>query len=74
MRAACFGVMCPLEVNMSTYPQRVADNILPLSLAGTLPEAFKEWYFIENIEGHEIAEEDCKLCDQEQLSLGTTSR
>jgi len=52
---------------MSTYPQRVADNILPLSVAGTLPEAFKEWYFTENIEDHEIAEEDCELCDQEQL-------
>ncbi|MEQ8184331.1 hypothetical protein [Marinobacter salarius] len=52
---------------MSTYPQRVADNILPLSLTGTLPEAFKEWYFTENMEDHEIAEEDCELCDQEQL-------
>ena len=52
---------------MSTYPQRVADNILPLSLTGTLPEAFKEWYFTENMEDHEIAGEDCELCDQEQL-------
>ncbi|WP_165856041.1 hypothetical protein [Marinobacter sp. JSM 1782161] len=52
---------------MSTYPQRVVDNILPLSLAGTLPEAFKEWYFTENMEDHEIAEEDCELCNQEQL-------
>jgi len=52
---------------MSTYPQRVADNILPLSLAGTLPDAFTEWYFTENIEDHEISNEDCELCDQEQL-------
>lgn len=52
---------------MSTYPQRVADNILPLSLAGTLPDAFTEWYFTENIEDHEVANEDCELCDQEQL-------
>jgi hypothetical protein len=52
---------------MSTYPQRVAGNILPLSQAGTLPEAFKEWFFTENIEDHEVAEEDCELCDQEQL-------
>lgn len=52
---------------MQTYPQRVANNILPLSLAGTLPEAFQEWYFTENIEDHEIANEDCELCDQEQL-------
>jgi hypothetical protein len=52
---------------MSTYPQRVADNILPLSIAGTLPGAFKEWYFTDNIEDHEIANEDCELCDQEKL-------
>jgi len=52
---------------MSTYPQRVADNIIPLSISGTLPEAFKEWYFTDNIEDHEIANEDCKLCNKEQL-------
>jgi len=52
---------------MSTYPQRVADNILPLSVAGTLPEAFKEWYFTGETEDHEQAIEDCELCDQEQL-------
>jgi len=52
---------------MSTYPQRVADNILPLSLAGRLPEAFKEWFFTENMEDHEAAEENCELCNQEQL-------
>lgn len=52
---------------MTTYPQRIANNILPLSLAGKLPEAFKEWYFTENVEDHEIAEEDCELCEQEQL-------
>jgi len=52
---------------MSTYPQRVADNILPLSMAGTLPEAFQEWYFTDNIEDHETADEDCELCDHEQL-------
>ncbi len=52
---------------MITYPQRVADNILPLSLAGTLPDAFKEWFFTDNIQDHETAEENCQLCDQEQL-------
>ncbi|RRQ24825.1 hypothetical protein D5687_01365 [Guyparkeria sp. SCN-R1] len=52
---------------MSTYPQRVADNILPLSLAGTLPEAFGEWFFTDNVEDHEDSEEVCQLCDQEQL-------
>lgn len=52
---------------MSDYPKRVAENILPLSLAGTLPDAFKEWYFTDNVEDHEIANENCQLCDQEQL-------
>lgn len=52
---------------MSTYPQRVANNILPLSISGELPEAFKEWYFTEITEDHELAIEDCELCNQEQL-------
>lgn len=52
---------------MSSYPQRVAENILPLSLAGTLPDAFQEWYFTENVEDHLIADADCELCDKEQL-------
>ncbi|KFN39684.1 MAG: hypothetical protein JU82_06255 [Sulfuricurvum sp. MLSB] len=52
---------------MSTYPQRVADNILPLSVAGTLPEAFKEWYFTENVQDHELADEECELCNQEHV-------
>lgn len=52
---------------MSTYPQRVADNILPLSSADRLPQAFTEWYFTECIEDHELATECCELCDQEQL-------
>ncbi len=52
---------------MSTYPQRVADNILPLSISGALSDAFKEWYFTENIEDHEVSNEDCELCNQEQL-------
>ncbi|WP_294058835.1 hypothetical protein [Thiolapillus sp.] len=52
---------------MSTYPQRVADNILPLSQAETLPEAFGEWYFTGITEDHEQAIEECELCNQEQL-------
>ena len=52
---------------MSTYPQRVADKILPLSQAGTLPEAFKEWIFTGETEDHEHAIEECQLCNQEQL-------
>jgi len=49
------------------YPLRVRENILPLSLAGTLPEAFKEWYFAEKIQDHENCEATCELCDQEDL-------
>ena len=52
---------------MSTYTQRVADSILPLSVAGTLPEAFQEWYFTDNIEDHMSADEECQLCGHEQL-------
>ena len=52
---------------MSTYPQRVAGNILPLSIAGTLPEAFSEWFFTEYTIDHESAEEDCELCNHEEL-------
>jgi hypothetical protein len=52
---------------MSTYPQRVAENILPLSIAGALPEAFREWYFTERTEDHEQANENCELCNQEKL-------
>jgi sugar diacid utilization regulator len=52
---------------MTTYPNRVADNILPFSKAGTLSEALSEWYFTEKVEDHEVAEEDCELCNQEQL-------
>ena len=49
---------------MSSYPQRVADNILPLSISGELSQAFKEWSFTE---GHEDVIENCQLCNQEQL-------
>lgn len=52
---------------MTSYPKRVAENILPLSVSGTLPEAFKEWEFTEKVLDHEIAEANCELCDQEEL-------
>ena len=52
---------------MNAYPQRVAENILPLSIAGSLPEAFEEWHFTENVEDHEVATEDCELCNHEGL-------
>jgi len=52
---------------MISYPQRVSNNILPLSLSGKLPEAFEEWFFTENTEDHEDIIENCQLCNQEQL-------
>ncbi len=52
---------------MNSYPQRVADNILPISIATNLPEAFKEWYFTDNMKDHLVAKEDCELCDHEKL-------
>jgi len=52
---------------MQTYPQRVRDNILPLSVGRTLPEAFEEWSFTENTVDHEEPIETCQLCDQEEL-------
>ncbi len=52
---------------MSTYPQRVRDNILPLSVGSTLPEAFEEWSFTERTEDHEQPIETCQLCEQEAL-------
>ena len=52
---------------MNTYPQRVRDNILPLSVGSTLPEAFEEWSFTERTEDHEQPIETCQLCEQEAL-------
>jgi len=52
---------------MSSYPKRVAENILPLSISGELSEAFKEWSFTEITEDHEDVIENCQLCNQEQL-------
>jgi hypothetical protein len=52
---------------MPTYPQRVRDNILPLSVGSTLPEAFEEWSFTEKTIDHEQPIEICQLCDQDEL-------
>jgi len=52
---------------MNNYPQRVRDNILPISVGSTLPEAFEEWSFTERIHDHEQPIETCQLCEQEAL-------
>lgn len=52
---------------MSNYPQRVRENILPLSIGTTLPEAFEERSFTERTIDHEHATETCQLCEQESI-------
>jgi hypothetical protein len=52
---------------MRAYTQRVRDSILPLSIAGTLPEAFQEWHFTGETEDHEEPIETCELCGHEDL-------
>lgn len=52
---------------MRNYPQRVKDNILPLSVGGSLPEVFEEWSFTERTIDHEKSTETCQLCEHEEL-------
>lgn len=52
---------------VTQYTRRVCESILPLSVADTLPEAFKEWLFTEEIVDHEEPIETCRLCGQEEL-------
>ncbi|MBE3039033.1 MAG: hypothetical protein IMZ62_09510 [Chloroflexi bacterium] len=52
---------------MEEYPLRVRENILPLSVSDTLPEAFDEWFFTGRSVDSEEASETCELCDHEEL-------
>ena len=52
---------------MQSYPQRVRDNILPLSVGSTLPEAFEEWLFTDEVIDHDHKDEICELCEQDGL-------
>lgn len=52
---------------MHDYPQRVRDNILPRSVASSLPEVFEEWSFTEHTIDHEKPVETCQLCDHENI-------
>ena len=52
---------------MEHYTSRVRDSILPLSIAKTLPAAFREWRFTERTEDHGAPVETCRLCGQEGL-------
>lgn len=52
---------------MSRYTQRICESILPLSIGGSLPEAFEEWSFTERTIDHGEPIETCRLCGQQDL-------
>jgi hypothetical protein len=52
---------------MQTYPERVRERILPLSIAKTLPKAFDEWQCTGNVVDHGEPYERCELCGHEDL-------
>lgn len=49
------------------YTDYVRSTILPLSVAQTLPAAFREWHFTGFTDDHEEPIETCELCGQENL-------
>lgn len=51
----------------SSYPQRVRNAILPLSVADNLPSAFGEWQFTGVTEDYLTPSEICELCGQDDL-------
>ena len=52
---------------MEQYAQRVRANILPKSVAQTLPAAFREWHWTGDTEDYGHPTEICELCEQESL-------
>lgn len=54
-------------MSIVTYTQSVSRNILPLSIADTLPGAFGEWHFTGVSEDYGEPIETCKLCEQDGL-------
>jgi hypothetical protein len=52
---------------MSGYTGRVAANLLPRSMAQTLPAAIKEWHVTGEAADHGHPAEVCQLCEQEGL-------
>jgi hypothetical protein len=59
---------------MNTYPQRVAQRILPLSRATTLPEAFKERQFTHRITEDEEVAADSRSRDFVSMSVNDPYR
>ena len=54
-------------MSAGSYPLRVKQNILPLSIADNLPAAFDEWFFTEETYDHETPDAECHLCDKEEI-------
>lgn len=52
---------------MSSYPKRVADRILPLSISTTVHEAIHEWTYTGSTQDYESPVETGHLCGQEHL-------
>jgi hypothetical protein len=52
---------------VDNWTRKVAENILPLSIATALPEAFREWKFTGGYEDHQTPDETCELCEHEDL-------
>ena len=52
---------------MHAYTRRVRDNILPLSIANTLPKAFEEWRFTGKTIDHYHPTQTCKLCGKDEI-------
>ena len=50
---------------MEWFPRMVAETILPLSKANSLPEAFEEWSFTGNTLDRVSSMEHCQLCHLE---------
>lgn len=51
----------------STYSRRVAENLLPRSVAGTVIDALAEWRFSGETVDHGESTAVCGLCDHEEL-------
>jgi len=55
------------STDVQEFSSRVRDSILPLSVATSLPAAFREWRFTDRSEDHGRPIETCQLCGQEKL-------
>lgn len=49
------------------FSAKVLDRIIPLSVSGSLSQAFEEWYFTETTRDHQKPIEVCQLCGKDGL-------